>query len=189
MPPFSLYTFIIQGALCVRFKFILLSPKFRSHAPVFGSNENNLPLSFLAEFSKIRWRPLRFVSLSSAQYHNNTLLYTQILAAAKRRRIFALTPVNQHLDLQKGGMVIFFFWSLFPSSLFAPLPIPPIPFADKNELDYLLDKYQPEFEQIVPSLCDALNAVIVSHTLASRRRSVMVCELHNLPDNTTPHFL
>eukprot|EP01061_Rhynchopus_euleeides_P002775 TRINITY_DN12133_c0_g3_i1.p1 TRINITY_DN12133_c0_g3~~TRINITY_DN12133_c0_g3_i1.p1 ORF type:complete len:292 (+),score=51.54 TRINITY_DN12133_c0_g3_i1:247-1122(+) len=69
-----------------------------------------------------------------------------ILGAAKKRKVFTLTPVNHHLDLQRG---------------------------DKNELDYLLDKYQPEFEQIVPSLCDALNAVIVSHTLASRRRSVM----------------
>jgi len=70
----------------------------------------------------------------------------QILDASKKRKLFTMTPANAHLDLEKG---------------------------DKNELDYLLDKYQPEFEQIVPSLCDALNAVIVSHTLASRRRSVM----------------
>ncbi|KAJ9450575.1 Cyclin-U3-1 [Diplonema papillatum] len=68
-----------------------------------------------------------------------------ILDSAEKRRLFMLTPTNTHLDVIK----------------------------DKNELDYLLDKYQPEFEQIVPSLCDALNAVIVSHTLASRRKSVM----------------
>eukprot|EP00663_Eupelagonemidae_sp_cell21sb_P010230 gene10230-biopygen4919 len=30
--------------------------------------------------------------------------------------------------------------------------------ADKNELEMLLEKFQPEFEQMVPSLCDALNA-------------------------------
>eukprot|EP01064_Diplonema_japonicum_P001775 TRINITY_DN11195_c0_g1_i1.p1 TRINITY_DN11195_c0_g1~~TRINITY_DN11195_c0_g1_i1.p1 ORF type:complete len:282 (+),score=36.97 TRINITY_DN11195_c0_g1_i1:147-992(+) len=68
-----------------------------------------------------------------------------ILDAAGKRRLFTMTPVNAHLDCGK----------------------------DKNELDFLLDKYQPEFEQMVPSLCDALNAVIVSHTLASRRKSVM----------------
>eukprot|EP01060_Flectonema_neradi_P002453 TRINITY_DN11512_c3_g1_i1.p1 TRINITY_DN11512_c3_g1~~TRINITY_DN11512_c3_g1_i1.p1 ORF type:complete len:286 (+),score=34.16 TRINITY_DN11512_c3_g1_i1:103-960(+) len=68
-----------------------------------------------------------------------------ILEMATKRKLFTMTPVNQHLELNK----------------------------DKNELDFLLDKYQPEFEQIVPSLCDALNAVIVSHTLASRRKSVM----------------
>ena len=68
-----------------------------------------------------------------------------ILEMANKRKLFTMTPVNQHLDLSK----------------------------DKNELDFLLDKYQPEFEQVVPSLCNALNAVIVSHTLASRRKSVM----------------
>eukprot|EP01059_Diplonema_ambulator_P030252 TRINITY_DN5094_c0_g1_i1.p1 TRINITY_DN5094_c0_g1~~TRINITY_DN5094_c0_g1_i1.p1 ORF type:complete len:285 (+),score=41.58 TRINITY_DN5094_c0_g1_i1:236-1090(+) len=68
-----------------------------------------------------------------------------ILDAAAKRRLFTMTPVNTHID----------------------------PGKDKNELDYLLDRYQPEFEQMVPSLCDALNAVIVSHTLASRRKSVM----------------
>eukprot|EP01062_Namystynia_karyoxenos_P062251 TRINITY_DN55167_c0_g1_i1.p1 TRINITY_DN55167_c0_g1~~TRINITY_DN55167_c0_g1_i1.p1 ORF type:complete len:281 (+),score=112.95 TRINITY_DN55167_c0_g1_i1:93-845(+) len=69
----------------------------------------------------------------------------QILKAAELRRLFHRTPENQHLDLGK----------------------------DKNELEMLLDKFQPEFEQMVPAVCDALNAVIVSHTLASRRKSVM----------------
>eukprot|EP00756_Hemistasia_phaeocysticola_P004906 Hpha_TRINITY_DN13072_c1_g1::TRINITY_DN13072_c1_g1_i2::g.68832::m.68832 len=69
----------------------------------------------------------------------------QILRAANRRIVFFRTPENQHLDLGK----------------------------DKNELEMLVDKFQPEFEQIVPALCDALNAVLVSHNLASRRRSRM----------------
>lgn len=61
------------------------------------------------------------------------------------RPLFYKTPENQHLDLGK----------------------------DKNELEMLLEKFQPEFEQMVPALCDALNAVIVAHTLASRRKSVV----------------
>eukprot|EP00756_Hemistasia_phaeocysticola_P014178 Hpha_TRINITY_DN15327_c5_g1::TRINITY_DN15327_c5_g1_i1::g.91079::m.91079 len=69
----------------------------------------------------------------------------QIVEARKRRALFHRTPENQHLDLGK----------------------------DKNELEMLLEKFQPEFEQIVPSLTDALNAVIVTHTLASRRKSVV----------------
>lgn len=68
-----------------------------------------------------------------------------ILQAARRRKLFFRTPENQHLDLGK----------------------------DKNELEMLLEKFQPEFEQMVPSLCDALNAVIVAHQLASRRKSVV----------------
>jgi len=65
--------------------------------------------------------------------------------AAKKRPLFHRTPENLHLDLGN----------------------------DKNELEMLLEKFHPEFEQMVPSLCDALNAVIVAHTLASRRKSVM----------------
>eukprot|EP01065_Artemidia_motanka_P030224 TRINITY_DN3623_c2_g2_i1.p1 TRINITY_DN3623_c2_g2~~TRINITY_DN3623_c2_g2_i1.p1 ORF type:complete len:248 (+),score=62.43 TRINITY_DN3623_c2_g2_i1:315-1058(+) len=68
-----------------------------------------------------------------------------ILRSASKRVIFHRTPENAHLDLGK----------------------------EKNELEMLVDKFQPEFEQIVPALCDALNAVLVSHNLASRRRSRM----------------
>eukprot|EP01062_Namystynia_karyoxenos_P009990 TRINITY_DN13540_c0_g1_i1.p1 TRINITY_DN13540_c0_g1~~TRINITY_DN13540_c0_g1_i1.p1 ORF type:complete len:249 (+),score=65.38 TRINITY_DN13540_c0_g1_i1:138-884(+) len=69
----------------------------------------------------------------------------QLLREAAKRPLFFRTPENKHLDLGK----------------------------DKNELEMLMEKFQPEFNQMVPAVTDAINAVIVSHTLASRRKSVM----------------
>eukprot|EP01065_Artemidia_motanka_P043039 TRINITY_DN5895_c4_g1_i1.p1 TRINITY_DN5895_c4_g1~~TRINITY_DN5895_c4_g1_i1.p1 ORF type:complete len:294 (+),score=73.93 TRINITY_DN5895_c4_g1_i1:107-883(+) len=91
-----------------------------------------------------------------------------ILRSAEERALFHKTPENTHLDLGK----------------------------DKNELEMLLEKFQPEFVQMVPALCDALNAVIVSHTLASRRKSVLneatrftEFETSSVPDITLEDYL
>jgi len=85
-----------------------------------------------------------------------------ISKAAARRPVFKRTPENKHLDTGK----------------------------DSNELEMLVTKFQPEFEQLVPAICDALNAVNVNHNLASRRRSRMTetCKFTDFKTSAVPEI-